>query len=63
MISSYYLNKKYKYRKFKDLIRSVSSRDIEFQRKTIEDDLYNWQNYLGRSYDQTDDIALVGVQF
>lgn len=56
-------NKKYKYRKFKDLIRSVSSKDIEFQRKTIEDDLYNWQNYLGRSYDQTDDIALVGVQF
>lgn len=55
-------NKKYKYNNFKKLIKTNSRQEILIQKTLLEKELWSWQNSFGESYEQTDDITVVGIE-
>lgn len=55
-------NKKYKYNSFRKLIQLLSKKNIMAQKLALETELWNWQNKHDESFDQTDDITVVGVE-
>lgn len=55
-------NKKFKYINFKKLIQQASSKKISIQRSNIDRELWNWQNTYHDTFEQTDDITVVGIQ-
>ncbi len=54
-------NKKYKYANFKTFLQSISSQPNSIQYNMIVDELYKWKNTNECVYEQTDDIAVVGI--
>lgn len=55
-------NKKYKYVNFKKLVKQVSTQKIAIQRSNFDQELWDWQNTYHNSFEQTDDITLLGVK-
>lgn len=55
-------NKKYKYTNFKKYLQHISGQSMSIQYNMIVDELYNWKNTTNGSYEQTDDIAIVGIK-
>ena len=55
-------NKKYKYANFKKYLQSISSQPISIQCDMIVDELDKWKNTSEGLYEQTDDIAIVGIK-
>ncbi|MBI4648015.1 MAG: SpoIIE family protein phosphatase, partial [Bacteroidia bacterium] len=54
--------KKFKYSAFKKLIAETSNLSMKEQSEQIEMALENWMNYEGKSYEQIDDITVVGLK-
>ncbi len=55
-------NKKFKYVNFKKFVKQVSQLKISIQRSKMDQELWNWQNTYHDSFEQTDDITVVGIE-
>ena len=55
-------NKKYKYINFKKHLQSISVEPTSVQRDMLITELKDWQNTSTGFYEQTDDIAVVGIK-
>lgn len=55
-------NKKYKYQNFKKLLKRLSRSDCAEQKIMLDNELWDWQNTYSATYDQTDDITIVGIR-
>jgi serine phosphatase RsbU (regulator of sigma subunit) len=55
-------NKKYKYSNFKKHLQVISKQPSSIQGELINSELLNWRNTNDGFYEQTDDIAVVGIK-
>jgi len=55
-------NKKYKYVNLKKFIKNISNEDISKSNRLFDQELWDWQNTYKESFEQTDDITVLGVQ-
>ena len=54
--------KKFKSKRFKNLITSTAGLTMEEQRIEFERSLTNWMNFNGTKYEQVDDITVLGIE-
>ncbi len=55
--------KKFSSNQFKELLKNISSKPLSEQKESIEKALDNWRNpNNGDSYEQIDDITVLGIQ-
>ncbi len=55
-------NKKYKYVNLKKFIKNISNEDISKSNRLFDQELWDWQNTYKESFEQTDDITVLGVE-
>ncbi len=56
------LGKKFKYRRFRELLLSIHHLPMKEQKIKLKDSLENWQNSQDQYYEQIDDISIVGLK-
>lgn len=55
-------DKKYKYHNFKKFLKRISIHQPAQQKIKLDSELWDWQNTFNGTYDQTDDITVVGIE-
>ena len=56
------LGKKFKYKKFRELLLSIHLLPMKEQKIKIDKTLKNWQNSQHQYYEQVDDISIIGLK-
>ncbi|NCO54836.1 MAG: SpoIIE family protein phosphatase [Bacteroidetes bacterium] len=47
---------------FKKLLQNISSKSMKEQKKILSETIDSWMNYSGKTYEQTDDITVLGIK-